>query len=114
MSACARDMAKIREIKPENRNKVTELFSRYQCDTNGNYLPIQCSDSECYCVEPETGYFQQIPKSKDSEALSSAIKSDPDQIVKLFCYKEYKGDRARLNDILHISPTIANRAQNFM
>lgn len=97
-------MEKIRAIKPKYRNKVTELFGRYQCDINGNYLPVQCSDSACYCVDPKTGYARV---SADLNVISNALKSEPESIKKLFCYKQYtEGDdvaRIRLNEFLRIS-----------
>ena len=95
-------MEKIRAIKPRYRNKVTELFSRYQCDKNGNYLPIQCSDSACYCVDQETGYLN------DKLEPSSALKSEPEQVINLHCYTSYpEEEQARLRGLLRLPAYLA-------
>ncbi|KAI2802501.1 hypothetical protein BLOT_009957 [Blomia tropicalis] len=101
---CARHMETIRAIKSKYRNKITELFGRYQCDRNGNYLPIQCSDSACYCVDQLTGYSIQSSNVND---FSSALKTETESIKQLFCYKEYIAktsiaDHVRLNELLRI------------
>jgi hypothetical protein len=56
---------------------VTELFSDYKCDKNGNYLPLQCSESVCYTVDDTYGY--QVSKS--------ILKTDKNKILQLI--KEY-------------------------
>lgn len=94
-------MEKIRAIKPRYRNKVTDLFGRYQCDINGNYLPVQCSDTQCYCVDPITGFSVKPEPNK----YTSALKSETEMIKKLSCYVNYspnQNDIVRLNELLRI------------
>jgi len=69
----------IRELTGKDRDKVTELFSHYKCDKNGNYLPLQCSESACYCVDEEYGYLQG----------ESVLKNNPILIKGLDCYRNY-------------------------
>jgi len=87
-TACARHLEKIRAIPESKRNKMTDLFRRYQCNKNGNYLPIQCSDSACYCVDEITGYATDNQDStivNDQQTTSHVLKSDPEAIKTLFC-----------------------------
>ena len=96
----------IRTIKPKYRNKVTELFGRYQCDNNGNYLPVQCSDTQCYCVNQETGFADDrtgTAGTTNSKYYFNALRSEPESIKKLYCYQEYcknSEDELRLNELL--------------
>jgi hypothetical protein len=74
---CVRELELIRDISGKHRDKVTELFSDYKCDKNGNYLPLQCSESVCYTVDDTYGY--QVSKS--------ILKTDKNKILQLI--KEY-------------------------
>lgn len=95
---CARQLEVIRSIKEKHRNKVTDLFGRYQCDKNGNYLPIQCSDTACYCVNPQNGY---LVTDESADVLSSALRTEPEKLGKLFCFSQYP-EKARLKDLLRL------------
>lgn len=68
----------IRDIKKEDRDKITEIFAHYKCDKSGNYYPMQCAESVCYCVD-DYGF------SQDSDAI---LKTDEEGIKKLnaTCY----------------------------
>ncbi len=68
----------IRDLSTKDQDKVSELFIHYKCAKNGNYLPLQCTDSVCYCVD-EYGY-------KSSEAK---LKSESEEIKELECYKRF-------------------------
>ncbi|XP_027202590.1 uncharacterized protein LOC113796501 [Dermatophagoides pteronyssinus] len=87
---CLRNKNLIRDIR--KRDKITELFSKYQCDINGNYLPLQCSNTDCYCVNPITGYA--ILDERGS--MQIALKTDLEQIHHLKCYQDYP-DKKRLD-----------------
>ncbi len=52
---------------------MTELFSHYKCDKNGNYLPLQCSESVCYAVDGTYGY----------QISESVLKTDKTKITEL-------------------------------
>lgn len=75
---CVRELEMIRNIKKEDQDKITEIFAHYQCDRNGNYRPMQCTESVCYCVD-DYGFAQ------DSNAI---LKTDVEGIKKLngTCY----------------------------
>ena len=64
--------------RKEDQDKITEIFAHYQCDRNGNYRPMQCTESVCYCVD-DYGFAQ------DSNAI---LKTDVEGIKKLngTCY----------------------------
>lgn len=75
--ACVRNQDLIRQIT--KRDKITEIFSKYHCDQNGNYLPLQCSTTECYCVDPITGF-----------AVTDGSLKTEKKIIKSFkCYLNY-------------------------
>ncbi|XP_022255899.1 thyroglobulin-like, partial [Limulus polyphemus] len=43
----------------KNNSKMSGLqtiFSKYRCDKNGNYLPMQCMSLACYCVDTKMGF----------------------------------------------------------
>lgn len=73
----------IRDIKKEDRDKITEIFAHYQCDRNGNYRPMQCAESVCYCVN-DYGFAYS---TQDADRLI-ALKTDIEGIKKLneTCY----------------------------
>ncbi|UXI21922.1 Homeobox protein GBX-1 [Sarcoptes scabiei] len=74
---CVRNQDLIRQIT--KRDKITEIFSKYHCDQNGNYLPLQCSTTECYCVDPITGF-----------AVTDGSLKTEKKIIKSFkCYLNY-------------------------
>lgn len=101
---CARQLEVIRSIKTRHRNKVTDLFGRYQCDKNGNYLPIQCSDTACYCVSPQNGY---LLTDESADVLSSALRTEPEKLGKLFCFSQYP-EKARLKELLKLPADLPN------
>jgi hypothetical protein len=76
---CVRELELIRDISGKDRDKVTELFSHYKCDRNGNYLPLQCSESVCYTVDDTYGYQNSISILKsDSKKIQNLIENYPD------------------------------------
>lgn len=85
---CVRELELIRDLTGKERDKVTDLFSHYKCDKNGNYLPLQCSESVCYCVDPITGYQND----------KSILKTDGNGIKDLKCFDKYP-DKERLKKI---------------
>lgn len=44
-------MRQLEMILGSESNESTDLYSRYECDRYGNFLPIQCSPTVCYCVD---------------------------------------------------------------
>lgn len=44
------------------RDGMTLALPIPNCDDDGNYLPTQCADGECWCVD---NYGTEIPKSRD-------------------------------------------------
>ncbi|XP_054163327.1 thyroglobulin-like [Oppia nitens] len=77
--SCVRDKELFKDIPDESRDKVTEMFSEYICDKNGNYLPLQCSESFCYCVDRQNGYINS----------TFLLKTAGEDIRKLDCYINY-------------------------
>lgn len=43
------------------RDGMTLALPTPNCDDDGNYLPTQCADGECWCVD---NYGTEIPKSR--------------------------------------------------
>lgn len=106
---CARQLEVVRSIEGRYRNKVTDLFGRYQCDKNGNYLPMQCSDTACYCVSAQNGYL--LTDEESADVLSSALRTEPEKLGRLFCYQQYpEAEKARLRELLRLPSDLANVA----
>ncbi|CAG2116100.1 unnamed protein product [Medioppia subpectinata] len=74
-------MELIRDIDEEKWDQMTELFAQYRCERNGNYLTLQCTEAECYCVDSIYGNL--------ADGSSSKLKTDPKGISELPCFKEY-------------------------
>ena len=94
--ACLRNKNLIRDIG--KRDKITELFSKYQCDINGNYLPLQCSNTDCYCVDQITGHAIL----DEHGSMQIALKTEQEQIHRLSCYRNYPDEhKKRLDKSIH-------------
>lgn len=75
----------------KKRNEKTELFGKYQCDKNGNYLPIQCFNHQCYCIDPVTSFV-------NTDSFGSINIVPMEDIKSLPCFQAYP-DQDRLGII---------------
>ncbi|CAG2116791.1 unnamed protein product, partial [Medioppia subpectinata] len=93
---CVREMELIRDIDEEKWDQMTELFAQYRCERNGNYLTLQCTESECYCVDPIDGNLE----------TSSKLKTDPKGISELKCYKNYANEFGDMDYLWQTYPDV--------
>ena len=106
---CVRELDLIRSLPKDKWDSVTTLFSHYLCDKNGNYLPLQCPQSEsCYCVDEETGY--QVGETKLTTNINGILSLQCMQ-CKLMADKTTKDCRQR-DRIIDNYPNIFPQSSN--